>query len=142
MIRYDANFDELFDACRAALRGPLSTFVDAPDPVREFAQSANLPINSLATSLRRWALNRGDVLYVLLGTTGRKLTLTVLIEHATISRVQAATDEIRDVTRTLDISAISVCILGPKHADSPLVDTSGRYEIFRRERWCKDAEAA
>lgn len=134
--------DKLWQLCRAAIRGPSSSFTARPPIVSQQMKADGISLPAVATPLRQWAMRRNDVLRVALSCTPKRYRIAILLEHSQLETVRKTTDELYGLKLDLLGHQVDFCILGKEHGDSLLFHRYGTYVVHQVEQATSSREAA
>jgi len=113
-----------------SLNAALTPVTEMVISVREQMSRDGLSLPLVSTTLRAWARHRGDVTRIVLNHTGKRYSLAILMEGLTLDRSFAAQHEVGSFGTWTDRFEPDIVIVGPAHADAPMFNRSGAYEIF------------
>jgi len=129
----DPNFEEGFELNEAEVPDvlpPFSSLTSPVTPIEARLEASGLRLAPIATPIRAWARWRKDVLRVVLGHTGKRYTLGVLVDQVAVRRIPEIFRELRFVESLIAPAPIDRTVLGPSHADALVFGGAGRYAVY------------
>ncbi len=120
------------------MQGPLFARELFCNSVKQCAQRDGLRFATLTTALRRWARGRGDIRMLVLGHTGIRYTLSLLMCEATVEHAGAVRYELRPMIARFDGRPLDIYIVGPDHADAPMFRRPLAYVVHESKPLTRD----
>ncbi|MCC6680486.1 MAG: hypothetical protein IT445_06245 [Phycisphaeraceae bacterium] len=108
----------------------ISTFGLEPIYVTNQATIEGVSLPSVATRLRRWAMERKEVVKVVIGHTSQEYTVAVQICEYDDRLVEQIRQEASRASNQLGSIGYDVFVLSAKHADAPMFHRRGSYIVY------------
>jgi hypothetical protein len=104
-----------------------------PPRVIEQLRRDGISFPVVSVRLRKWSDRRGDVRHVVISHTGKRYTVAVLIDDASVERSDEAIAGVRSALLTVPSFTPEVYVVGPTHADAAMFKRVGAYSVVRSD---------
>jgi len=121
---------------------PFSSFTAPVTDVNEKMKADGLSLATVSTRLRRWGNERDNVLKIVLGHTGKRYTIAVMMSHPNYEQLVEAYADLREIDKIFGDRLVDQYVLGEPHARALMFHQDGNRVVLDKQAKIGDPPVA